>query len=107
MGDGSRVFGNMFKPEIGSGLEIFRHRDIQIFNNEFHISAALPSCEYHQHLSTNAIRIADYGAATGSPVGCFGNRIYNNIFYLTGKKYEMYPDFIPMVSALFYSTSRR
>jgi hypothetical protein len=105
MGDGSRVFENMFKPEIGSGLEIFRHRDIQIFNNEFHISAALPSCEYHQHLSTNAIRIADYGAATGSPAGCFGNRIYNNRFYLTGRKFEKYPGFIPMVSALFYSTS--
>lgn len=105
MGDNSKIFENRFEPEIGSGIEIFRHRNIEIFNNEFHISAALPSCEYHQHLSTNAIRIADYGAVTGSPAGCFGNRIYNNIFYLTGRKYEKYPSFIPMVSALFYSTS--
>jgi hypothetical protein len=105
MGDGSKIFENRFEPEIGSGIEIFRHRNIDIFNNEFHIKASPPSCEYNQHLSTNAIRIADYGAVTGSPEGCYGNRIYNNKFYLTGRKYEHYPNFIPMVSALFYSTS--
>ena len=105
MGDGSKIFENRFEPEIGSGIEIFRHRNIDIFNNEFHIQAAPPSCEYHQHLSTNAIRIADYGAVTGSPEGCYGNRIYNNKFYLKGRKYDKYPDYIPMVSALFYSTS--
>jgi hypothetical protein len=105
MGDGSKIFENRFEPEIGSGIEIFRHRNIDIFNNEFHIQATPPSCEYHQHLSTNAIRIADYGAVTGSPEGCYGNRIYNNKFYLTGRKYDKYPDYIPMVSALFYSTS--
>jgi hypothetical protein len=105
MGDGSRVFDNMFKPEIGSGLEIFRHRDIQIFNNEFHINAAPPSCEYNKHLSTNCIRMADYGASKGSPEGCYGIRVYGNRFYITGRKYENYPDFIPMASAFFYSAS--
>lgn len=105
MGDGSKIFENRFEPEIGSGIEIFRHRNIDIFNNEFHMKASPPSCEYNQHLSTNAIRIADYGAVTGSPEGCYGNRIYNNKFYLMGRKFEKYPNFIPMVSALFYSTS--
>jgi hypothetical protein len=105
MGDGSRVFANLFKPETGSGLEIFRHRDIEIFNNEFHIKAAPPSCEYHMHLSTNGIRMADYGASKGSPAGCYGVRVYNNKFYITGKKYEKYPDYIPMASAFFYSAS--
>ena len=105
MGDGSRVFANLFKPEIGSGLEIFRHRNIEIFNNEFHISAAPPSCEYNRHLSTNAIRMADYGAAKGSPVGCYGIRVYDNKFFITGRKYEKFPDYIPMASAFFYSSS--
>jgi hypothetical protein len=105
MGDGSWIFENIFEPEIGSGIEIFRHRNIEIFNNVFRINAAPPSCEYHLHLSTNGIRIADYGAAAGSPEGCYGNRIYNNKFYISGRKYEKYPDFIPMASALFYSTS--
>jgi hypothetical protein len=105
MGDGSRVFDNIFKPETGSGLEIFRHRNIEIFNNEFHISAAPPSCEYNIHLSTNGIRMADYGAAKGSPEGCYGVRVYNNKFYITGRKYEKYPDYIPMASAFFYSAS--
>ncbi len=105
MGDGSKVFENLFKPEIGSGLEIFRHRNIDIFNNEFHIQASPPSCEYHQHYSTNAVRIADYGAPLGSPEGSYGNRFYNNKFYITGKKYIQYPDYIPMASAFFYSAS--
>ena len=105
MGDGSKIFENLFEPEIGSGLEIFRHKDIEIFNNEFHIQASPPSCEYPDHYSTNAIRIADYGALPGSPTGSYGNRIYNNRFYLKGRKYKEYPGYIPMVSAVFFSTS--
>lgn len=105
MGDHSMIFENHFEPEIGSGIEIFRHSHIEIFNNVFRINAAPPSCEYHVHYSTNAIRLADYGEALGSPRGCFGNRIYNNIFYIRGKKFKQYPDYIPMASAFFYSTS--
>jgi len=105
MGDGSRIFENRFIPEMGSGLEIFRKKNIEIFNNEFHINAAPPSCEYPDHLSTNAIRIADYGAAPGAVNGSYGNRVYNNKFFINGKKYLKYPDYIPMASAVFYSAS--
>ena len=105
MGDGSQVFENRFEPEIGSGIEIFRHKNIEIFNNVFHIHAAPPSCEYNDHYSTNAVRIADYGAVSGSPEGAYGNRVYNNKFFISGKKYEKYPHYIPMASAFFYSAS--
>jgi len=105
MGDGSRIFENRFEPETGSGIEIFRKKYIEIFNNEFHINAAPPSCEYPDHLSTNAIRIADYGASPGATNGSYGNRVYNNKFYINGKKYDQYPDYIPMASAFFYSAS--
>jgi len=105
MGDGSRIFENRFEPEIGSGIEIFRHRYIEIFNNEIHIQAAPPSCEYHDQYSTNAIRIADYGAVLGSPEGSYGNKVYNNTFYITGKKYEKYPGYIPTATAIYYSAS--
>ena len=105
MGDGSQIFENRFEPEIGSGLEIFRHKNILIFNNVFVIKASPPSCEYHEHYSTNAIRIADYGAELGSPRGSYGNMVYNNTFYITGKKFEEYPDYIPMASAFFFSAS--
>ncbi len=105
MGDGSMIFENIFKPEIGSGLEIFRHKNIEIFNNEFYIKASPPSCEYHEHYSTNAIRVADYGAELGSPRGAYGNRIYNNKFHITGKKFKEYPDYIPAANAFFFSTS--
>jgi hypothetical protein len=105
MGDSSTVFENRFEPEMGSGLEIFRHKHMEIFNNLFRIRAAPPSCEYHEHYSTNAIRVADYGEEPGSPRGCFGNRIYNNTFYINGKKYQAYPGYVPMASAIFYSAS--
>jgi hypothetical protein len=105
-GDGSRVFANRFEPEIGSGLEIFRHKNIDVFDNDFHIEAAPPSCEYgHEEYSTTAIRIADYNAKPGDPRGCWGNRIYNNRMYITGRDYPEYPDYIPMAWAIFYSCS--
>jgi hypothetical protein len=105
-GDGSRVFANRFEPEIGSGLEIFRHKNIDVFDNDFHIEAAPPSCEYgHEEYSTTAIRIADYNARPGDPRGCWGNRIYNNRMYITGRDYPEYPDYIPMAWAIFYSCS--
>ena len=106
MGDGSLVFNNVIKPEIGSGIEIFRHKNIEIFNNEIHIQAAPPTCEYgHEEFSTNALRIADYNAEPGSADGCFGNKVYNNKIYVTGKDYPDYPDYIPMANAVFYSAS--
>ena len=106
MGDSSQIFENRIFPEIGSGIEIFIHRGIEIFNNEIHTVAAPPTCEYgHEDYSTSAIRIADYGAKPGSDRGCYGNKIYNNRFYITGRDYPEYPDYIPMAYAVFYSAS--
>jgi hypothetical protein len=68
--------------------------------------AAPPTCEYgHEDYSTTAIRIADYNAKPGSPDGCFDNKVYNNKFYITGKDYPDYADYIPMAWAVFYSAS--
>jgi len=106
MGDSSRIFENRILPETGSGIEIYVHRGIEIFNNEIHTMAAPPTCEYgHEDYSTTAIRIADYGAKPGSERGCYGNKIYNNRFYITGRDYPEYPDYIPMAWAVFYSAS--
>jgi hypothetical protein len=106
MGDSSEIFENRFEPEIGSGIEIYVHRGIQVFNNLFRIVAAPPTCEYgHEDYSTSAIRIADYVARPGSSEGCFGNKIYNNKFYITGRDYPDYPDYIPMAWAVFYSAT--
>ncbi len=106
MGDTSQVFENIIKPEIGSGIEVYVHRGMEIFNNEIHIEAAPPTSEYgHEDYSTTAIRIADYNAEPGSPTGCFGNKVYNNKIYVTGKDYPEYLDYIPMAWAVFYSAS--
>jgi hypothetical protein len=106
MGDSSQIFENRIEPETGSGIEIYVHRGIEIFNNTIRIIAAPPTCEYcHEDYSTTAIRMADYNAKPGSSEGCFGNKVYNNKFYITGKDYPEYEDYIPMAWAVFYSAS--
>jgi len=105
-GDSSRIYDNRFEPEIGSGVEIFRHKYIEIFENTFRIEAAPPTCEYgHEEYSTTAIRIADYGAEHGSARGCIGNRVYGNKFHIIGRDYPRYADYIPMAWAFFHSAS--
>jgi hypothetical protein len=106
MGDSSQIFENRIEPEIGSGIEVYVHRGMEIFNNIIRITAAPPTCEYgHEEFSTTAIRIADYNAKPGAPNGCFGNKVYNNRIFVTGKDYPEYSDYVPMAWAVFYSAS--
>ena len=105
-GDHSKIHHNVFEPEIGSGVEIYKRNNIEIFNNEFHIEAAPPTCEYgHEDYSVNGIRLADYNTSPGDPNGCYDNHVYNNEFFITGKDYPEYPDYIPVATAIFYSAS--
>jgi hypothetical protein len=106
MGDSSLIFSNKIEPEIGSGIEVYVHRGIEIFNNNIRISASPPTCEYgHEEYSTAAVRIADYNAKPGTADGCFGNRIYGNRITVIGKDYPEFTDYIPMAWAVFYSSS--
>ncbi len=104
--DNGKIYRNVFRPEIGSGIEIYKKKNTEIFENEFYIQSAPPSCEYgHTDYSTNAIRIADYNAKPGAEDGCYGNRIYDNTFHITGKDYPEYTDYVPVATAVFYSAS--
>ncbi len=106
MGDSSQIFSNIITPETGSGIEIYVHRGMEIFDNTITIQASPPTCEYgHEDYSTTALRIADYNQVAGSPNCAFGNRFYNNRIFVTGKDYPDYPDYIPMAWAVFYSAS--
>jgi hypothetical protein len=106
MGDSSLIFNNRIEPEIGSGIEVYVHRGMEIFNNKISITAAPPTCEYgHEEYSTTALRIADYNAKHGSPDGCFGNKVYGNTISVTGRDYPEYKDYVPMAWAVFYSSS--
>lgn len=106
MGDSSLIFSNTITPETGSGIEIYVHRGMEIFDNTITIQASPPTCEYgHEDYSTTALRIADYNQVKGSPNGAFGNRVYNNRIYVTGKDYPEYQDYTPMAWAVFYSAS--
>jgi len=107
MGDSSQIFENKIKPEMGSGIEVYIHRGMEIFNNEIWIKPSPPTCEFgHEEFSTTAIRLADYNAQPGSKTrGCYGNKVYNNIMHITSMDYPEYPEYIPMAWAVFYSAS--
>ena len=106
MGDSSKIYDNLFEPVVGSGVEIFRHKYIEIYDNEFHIASSPPTCEYgHQSFSTCATRVADYGAPAGSPRGAIGNRIHHNKVFVTARDYPEYPDYHPMAWAFYHSAS--
>ncbi len=103
-GDSSRIYRNRFEPEVGSGVEIFRHKFIEIFDNDFRVEASPPTCEYgHEEYSTTGIRIADYDARAGSPEGCYGNRVYRNRFHVIGRDFPEHPDYTPMAWAFYHS----
>lgn len=105
-GDSSMIYNNRIEPETGSGVEIYVHKYVEIFNNSFRITASPPTCEYgHEDYSVNAIRVADYNAAPGSPQSCAENRIYGNTFTIIGRDYPEYPDYIPMAYGVFHSVS--
>lgn len=106
MGDSSRIFDNTIEPERGSGIEIYIHKYIDIFNNTIKIKSSPPTCEYgREEYSANAIRIADYRAKPGSSNGAFGNRVYNNKIFVTAINFPQPKEYIPLAWAVFYSAS--
>ncbi|HEY6976489.1 MAG TPA: hypothetical protein VH396_09365 [Chitinophagaceae bacterium] len=106
MGDSSKIFENQIEPETGSGIEIYVHRNIEIFNNTFKIKTSPPTCEYgHEEYSTAAVRMADYQAKPGTENACFGNKVYNNKIYITANDYDVDKRYIPMSWAIYYSAS--
>ncbi|WP_236974577.1 T9SS type A sorting domain-containing protein [Membranihabitans maritimus] len=105
-GNQSRIYENVFMPETGSGIEIYRRNGISIYNNEIYIEASPPTCEYgNEDYSVNGVRLADYNAKPGASNGCYNNSIFNNNFYITGKDYPEFPNYIPVATAIFYSAS--
>jgi len=103
--DYTQVYDNVFKPETGSGIGL-GSRFVKVYNNEIHITSAPPTCEYgHEDYSVNGVRMADYNAPLGDPNGCYGNEIFSNKFFITGRDYPEYVDYIPVATAIFYSAS--
>ncbi|HEX5024665.1 MAG TPA: hypothetical protein VFV68_05305, partial [Agriterribacter sp.] len=106
MGDSSRIFDNRIEPERGSGIEIFRHKYIDIFNNTIKVQSSAPTCEYGtEEYSANAIRIADYRAMPGAIDGASGNRVYNNKIFIRAINFDYPEEYVPLSWAFFYSAS--
>ncbi|HET9487924.1 MAG TPA: hypothetical protein VFO54_10830 [Chryseosolibacter sp.] len=106
MGDSSKIFQNYIEPETGSGIEIYVHKYIEIFNNIIKITTSPPTCEYgHEEYSTAAVRMADYRATPGAPNGCYGNKVYNNKIFVKGLSQNGVDTYVPMAWAIYYSAS--
>lgn len=106
IGDSSEIFENRIEPKTGSGIEIYRHKGIEIFNNFIKVESSPPTCEYGaEEYSVAAIRIADYNAEPDSKGGAANNKVYNNKIYVTGRAFPEYEKYTPMVWAFFYSAS--
>jgi hypothetical protein len=106
MGDSSEIFENRIEPETGSGIEIYRHKGIEIFNNLIRVEASPPTTEYgNDAYSVAAIRIADYQAEPGSAGSAAENKVYNNNIFVTGRDFPDLPNYTPMVWAVYYSAS--
>jgi len=105
--NGAKVFDNRFEPICGSGISILSHKNNQIYDNTFRITAAPPNNEYSRTAySTNAIRITDYNAKKGRPGGrwCEGNKVYRNKFHITSKAHEGADKrYIGVATAMFMS----
>jgi hypothetical protein len=106
MGDSSTIYENKIEPESGSGIEIFRNKGIEIFNNTIKIQASPPTCEYgSEEYSVAAIRIADYHALPGSEGAAADNKVYNNTIDVKGMVFPEFPQYTPMAWGIFYSAS--
>ncbi len=46
MGDSSKIFDNRIEPKRGSGMKIYTHKYIDIFNNIIRVQSSAPTCEY-------------------------------------------------------------
>lgn len=85
-GQASRIHHNRFLPEQGSGI-LVGGRDSEIYANDFVITASPPVNEYARDIySVSAIRLTDYNQTSGPDV-CVGNRIHDNRFEITGRRF--------------------
>lgn len=106
IGDSSYIFENDIEPDIGSGIEVYVHRGMEIFNNRITIESSPPTCEYgSEEYSVAAIRIADYRAEPGSPRSAADNKVYNNKIHVTARDFPEFEEYVPMAWAFFYSAS--
>ena len=98
---GSRAveaFNNRFEPEIGCDIEIFRSKDCNVHHNLIVVNACEPSCNVYRGAGTiTGVRITDYNAKRDDPRGCWGNKVHDNVFRVTGKS-------TGRACAIFYST---
>jgi hypothetical protein len=95
---GVEVFNNLFQPEIGCSIELFRSKDCDVHHNTFNVNACDPSCKVYRGAGTiTGVRITDYDAKRDDPRGCWGNKVHDNKFLVTGKS-------TGRACAIFYST---
>ena len=95
---GVEVWGNRFEADIGCSIELFRSKDCIVRNNTINVNAVDPSCKFYRGAGTiTGVRITDYNAKRDDPRGCWGNKVHDNVFRVTGKS-------TGRACAIFYSS---
>ena len=82
------IYNNRFEPDIGNGITVYVSRNNDIHHNTFKVPARDWSCEVYKGPATiTGVRITDYNSKKGRPDGCYGNRVHDNKFIVTGRRF--------------------
>ena len=82
------IYNNRFEADIGCGITVFSSRNNDIHHNTFRMNARDWSCGVYRGVATvTGVRITDYNSKKGRPDGCYGNKVRDNKFVVTGKRF--------------------
>ena len=101
----AKVYNNRFEPDLGCGINIYRSKDCEIYQNEFTVKAVDRSCGFYNGGGTMVgVRISDYADKPNAPRGTWGNDIHDNKFRVLGKRFDTFRRRAGRACAIFSST---
>jgi len=88
---GVKVYKNRFEPEIGCGINVYRSKECEIYENTFKVAAVDRNCAFYNGGGTMVgVRVSDYADRPNAPRGAWGNNVHHNKFYVKGKQYRTF-----------------
>jgi hypothetical protein len=77
----ARIYRNKFDPKIGCGINVYRSRDNEIYENTFTVRGAERNCSHYNGAGLIVgVRVSDYDAKPGAPAGTWGTKVHHNAF---------------------------
>ena len=82
------ICNNRFEADIGNGITVYVSRNNDIHHNTFKMNARDWSCTVYKGPATiTGVRITDYNSKKGRVDGCYGNKVRDNKFIVTGRQF--------------------